>query len=362
MGDTHAADLAQLVMTIIMEFLKKEFGTIKWIAHVDNGLIGIAEDDPSILLKVRETLLGMTDTLGLVLNDPETIVPTQSLEYCGINIDLTTKTMQCTEKTAKKASIALKALRQLIGPNGILACPGRLIACSMGLGFYRHACVRDSKGATSLMTTSYNLISAYRSLSKLGEWDSWFEFPPSFTAELIKVLEWVESNDRFTAYDWRGQDEEQFDTISFVDASRIRWGAINVSKLPVEKEMIGYFPNDITARRSVETESTGMMHLTRRLLEAGCKTIAIGTDHISFLGACRKGISPNWRYNDNLKEIRLLLAKHKATLKLFYIPGTLNPADELSRGEHTSLPKQREAVRNTIAQLGKRVATDFVDL
>jgi len=352
MGDSHSADFAQLVLEIFLAFVKRNFDGLTTIGHVDNGLIGA--NDQELLRQVADFVKGNADMLGIKINDPEMIVPSQTIEFCGLNLNFTDKVMTTTKKTVNKSTHLIAALKTLIGPQNQLIAPLRLVACAMGLVFYRHSLFRDSNGGTTPIMNQFKMVSMFRTISRSQEWDTWFDFPQKFFAPLIDCLMWVQRNDPIGMDTIEGTGH--FDALAFVDASAIMWGATTVTAKGKHEIAKGYFANNILTRSSVESEPTGITHHVISLIKRGFKNIAVGIDHDSFRKAFYKGLSPNWRYNISLSEIRQTAAEHGAHITLFYIPGTLNPADEISRNMELIQSKLREAIEFAQATLGERVS------
>jgi hypothetical protein len=352
MGQTHACDIAQFVLCLVLHSVEQEH-KIKSMGHIDNGLMVGSESE---LIAAVETLKSICAVIGITLNDPHLLVPLRIVDYCGLNLNFATKQLKVGSKTSSKIefvtkqwdkiveqttsgheSILDRTLDETCGANSIMVRT-RALAVVFGLLQYYHSVQRC--GGLLGAAGHYGTCRYMASVSRAAQADPnlWKGEVAVPLGVLHDVQKWLGEATQNPYVSYMENTTMPTKTV-YTDACGTGWAVVVVDHTKGDKHVVltGAFPTQINTVLSTQTEPWAIVFgmkeaLTKGLILPGEK-VHIVNDHLPFLQAAKKGFSPNWHYNMCISEIRKL-----PVISVFtYIPGELNPADDPSRGGNLSL-------------------------
>jgi hypothetical protein len=336
MGQTHSCDIAQFVSELILEHILAQIPGTKGVVHIDNGLVVVRSREQGE--QVIELLLATAATLGITINDATMLVPSQVVEFVGLNLDFKTSTVSLGPKVLSKAA----HLRDYLATVTTAPLPTKLVSCVMGVALFGHAVAREAGDYPA--ARHYCSMSFYRRLSKDAAlapevWDRATVIPEQVTADMINWLDEMLRNPQRQ----RVNDAAEADTYVFVDASATAWAVVLCEASQPQRAIVrtGSYPPDVDTERSTQTEPYGLSQALRIIGQiGGTKAIALATDHEPLVSATRKGMSSNARYNRSILD----LAATTPRPRILHIAGEMNPADEPSRGMPLAASKLRNAI------------------
>jgi hypothetical protein len=336
MGQTHSCDIAQFVSELILEHILAQIPGTKGVVHIDNGLVVVRSREQGE--QVIELLLATAATLGITINDATMLVPSQVVEFVGLNLDFKTSTVSLGPKVLSKAA----HLRDYLATVTTAPLPTKLVSCVMGVALFGHAVAREAGDYPA--ARHYCSMSFYRRLSKDAAlapevWDRATVIPEQVTADMINWLDEMLRNPQRQ----RVNDATEADTYVFVDASATAWAVVLCEASQPQRAIVrtGSYPPDVDTERSTQTEPYGLSQALRIIGQiGGTKAIALATDHEPLVSATRKGMSSNARYNRSILD----LAATTPRPRILHIAGEMNPADEPSRGMPLAASKLRNAI------------------
>ncbi|CAD2217442.1 hypothetical protein, conserved [Angomonas deanei] len=258
----------------------------------------------------------------------------------------------------------------------------------------------------------YKILSVVRAFYSLvsqgGDWDA--PAPPIEEAVMTSLRE---TGNRLILNEWweieaprrPSYDTHDYDFVIFTDASRGGWGAIvqhqgngdtwHFQQRWIHKGERGYVPfceddwfvdeetpDDLGAlpasmrirnergltnsRHSAHAEPRAISVLLTAMMEKGLlqpkMRLAIATDHYAIVAAQRKlngfgGIGRGYALNKLYELCNSLLVEQAISVTFFYVIGSLNPADTLSRnfgvGDNKDLVWQKDAIQTRLPNLGR---------
>jgi len=323
MGQTHACDLCQLFLDIVL--CEVAYRTCiprdRMVGYIDNGLVVI----PTIghAEKVEAAVKQICEELDVLLNPIES-GPT--VEFTGLVLDFVSKTLKLSNKTVDKARVVADALaleRPLF--------PVRLLSAGLGIVLYAHSVFRSHGRADAALFPE--LMAFFRSISIQTAtdetlWDKSVHIEPNLLKQLVSWLRRVETNSRCDAI-----DISQAPSVLIACAACSEgWGAVATrldgSTPPVA--VSGRFTVPIPRSTASEPLAVtfALEELHQRQAFAPSDTVVVATDHAGLVWATGKGHSACMQYNECIARLRA----EYPTVRMAFIPGLDNPADPLSRG------------------------------
>ena len=341
MGQKHSCDIAQFVLELVLQEACEmaNVDPAQTLGHIDNGLMVGSFDEVE---RFTAALKGVCDTLHIELNDRESLVPVQVLDFTGWQLDLAAKTYKLSQKTVTKATHMAEVLRQ----HTAKSLPIRSLASAFGVCMYTHASFRANGrpgAATRYNTCRFASRWARACAEDPDLWDhGWVDLPPEVTAELVEWLDDIARNEPSSVC---LNNLQEITHILVADAMKGRFGAILI-RLADNSFEIAVGNGPVGFSHSTQTEPWGLegaisSFVERRLISPTDKVLML-MDHTGFVDANKKGFSPNWHYNTVINLLRQRGAPW-ATAPLGYIPGEANCADEPSRGKPVD-PEKVEAL------------------
>jgi hypothetical protein len=301
--------------------------------------------------------------IGITLNDPDLLIATPIVDFCGLILNFSSKQLKVGTKTCGKLDFVTKewsrivekvtnghdaildrTLDSALGINSIMIGT-RALAVVFGLLQYVHSVQRV--GGLTGAAGHYGTCRFMASVSRAAQadpnlWDGGVAVPVRVLLDVEKWLQEVTINPYVRALD----DTTMPTKTIFADACEGGWACVVVDHTNGNRHTLltGSFPTQINGQLSTQTEPWGIVFGMKEALVAGLiqpgEKVHVVNDHLPFMQAAQKGFSPNWHYNMCIAEIRRLPAATVFT----YIPGELNPADEPSRGNELSLVKLGRAL------------------
>lgn len=197
----------------------------------------------------------------------------------------------------------------------------------------------------------YNLLRWTRGVashmqSDPSRWDSVsLKLPPQCRADLLDWFEAVLPNTPVAM--WRPLPTSAPNLTLITDASAQGWGAV-VLRDSVVTPLAGRWLSPI--KHSVHAEPAAVYEAVVRSMSATSEDIVlILSDHLPLTLAAKSAAPRAFSYNNLL--LRLSRDFPKATFLFDFLPGSLNLADALSRGE-TSVPKEVQELASQYAGTG----------
>jgi len=360
MGFRLAVACAQAVMWALLNFVMD--AKVATATCIDNVCFAGSRNEvyaaaTTFLKRVEEcnfTLNGMEDISFTKMSIDEQRNFLRGLEetgpeFLGEKYDLLNKTRAVSEKTITKLNLVWEALAQPITTRQCKFITHRQFFCLVGLLVY-------STDVLNIMThTFFNLFKKIRTLSsKLNKNENLWDMPmeTNFSrAELEDLQRWVQNileNKPVGLLVGRKEIplfcNVKADIYITLDASLWGWGAVFYNS---QKQYLFFKHNKWTKgdyRSSAKAEPLGIMRSIRaagNLLKG--KRIAILTDHENIVFASRALFIHSFHYNQCLSFLERLKRTEGTTSFLYFLEGTRNNADGVSRGqekvEDTTFPE-----------------------
>lgn len=309
----------------------------------------------------RDDLLAKTDDELLALAIEEQTFLGERFKWNGVE-----RLVSNSVKTVSKLALALQARR--------FTC--RSFVSLLSLEMYALHTTRLNPAMFFHLLRAYRGV--YRLIDRGRTWDSEL---PYLDPQVNRVMH--ELGDKLVANPWwqiapvvhTGYDDEQYDCISFTDASAEGWGAITrwrdgaafkyqqrwESELPTTTEndendetpagarrepRTRIDPRYFTAKHSAHAEPAAILRLLQLLYRRNPRRNqrwAVVTDHIAIVRAQRRqngygGIGRGYALNTLFQHTNMLFHEEDIHVVFFYLAGEQNPADDLSRhfGENYS--------------------------
>jgi len=339
MGQCHSCDLAQITKEIVLQAIRQKIPQAHCLGHIDNGL-AVTQTYDDALDVVRE-LKRICRDLGITINDEETIAPTQEVQFVGVMLNLTGKTVSLAPKSVKKA----RYLGKFLADNALTLLPVKFVSVVLGLLMFHHHVARSC--GTSMASKYYEAVRFGAKISRdaaiLGivVYDLGVRIPENIVSQLRSWLDLLGEN---TGVRIRNSLDiiDARSSILFVDASGLRWGAVLHVNGKEPRELSGDYPFGFDSRHSTTSEPWAILFAISAMVEENIMEhdLIVASDHHPFVSAERKGLSANPHYN----RVISYLSDLPWYPRLLFIMGALNPADEISRGRPLNENKLREAV------------------
>jgi hypothetical protein len=329
MGQKHSCDIAQLVLELVLKEISQRAGLddSQTMGHIDNGMIvGTRTQVEHGIVALKS----VCDELRITLNDRDSLVPQNRVDFTGLDMDFEKKTIAINAKTITKANVILDAIRK--SQNNVSF---RVLACAFGITMYAHTVLRLHGHAPA--AKYYRLCRYMSDLAREAEenpevWKSGTaRFPDEERAEMIAWLtETISTGPVHALY----QDSRPTKLV-ITDASAKGWAVTVVDPTTWVYDVVkGQFPAHLNKRLSTETEPWAIALAAPQLMAMNLvnerDNILVLTDHRSFFFAWPKGLSPNFSYNRVINELKSS-GPPWSSAQMAFIPGAINVADEPSR-------------------------------
>jgi len=325
MGQTHACDLAHTVSLLIATVAaKREARTsnqspVSFRVHIDNGLL---VGSPVRISAVFQEVQSICNHVGIIIND-DAHTPSTEVDFAGVHLDFTNKTVRVTEKVRAKATHMLQYLEHATEISNLA------LASIVGLGLHFHTVVRANgyPGACPFWKALRHYRGISRQCTTKALWLSTGTLAPGVRKDIVAWLHQVAYSNAVPILDMSAP----IDFGIAIDASANEYGALVVN-LNDNKYHIIHRAFPAALKASVDSESLAcaalMDELTQLTKGAHC---AIYSDHRGLRDAFTKGFSPHPGYNRAILALKKPAAMRQITFK--HIKGSDNPADEISRGK-----------------------------
>jgi hypothetical protein len=300
----------------VIQFLRAQGLIICW--YVDDILL-LAPSQEMCLLQTR-FLFQVFTLLGLRLNLTKCqLTPSQQVVYLGQNIDLLQRTVSPIKE---KVTAVLKSLRHTV--------PGKKIRPSV-LAALGGTLLDLSKGAVNLIGFPKEIMSLG---GKLALQHGWYQTCLKTTQVRILLQNVRESLREICPVQLLPPSSPCLMSVLSTDASDYAWGA-SLQKPGMKRPL---------SARQFFSPMERTWHITRKETAALCRGVhsfledlppnsflKIQTDSVTARAAFQKGSSKP-HINQEVRSVRILLAKHKIYSEAVWIPGESNVhADLLSR-------------------------------
>ena len=351
MGFRLAVACAQSTTWQLLNF--RFTGSAEAITCIDNVCFTGKKEDVfqtahTFLLRVEEcgfTLNGFEEDKYTNLNEREKSQKLEALieeqpEFLGEHYDLNAKTRRVTSKTIQKLKLVWGILLPRLETNFKLVS-NRQFFCLFGLiGF--------ATGILNINTCIFfNLLKKMRRMSsKLTQEENLWDKPLLFDFTVLEIAllkKWVAiiiQNEPVHLTAGRKEricvSEVKADIYVILDASKLGWGAVLFNE---RKEFLfclkGKWPKkeEEFYESSVRAESKGMEEVLEKI-KTWCnnRTVVILTDHENLVFASQSMYVHNYFYNKALTKVEQVEREHECRIKLYFLQGVHNNADNISRG------------------------------
>jgi hypothetical protein len=307
MGARPSCALAQAA---ILALTRRASQFAKVFCYIDNVLF---LGDHSQVSKAIQCFLEDCGKVDAQINEGGDTEPKQNIEYCGLLLDLHKKTIDVTPKVIAK-------LQTMMGEGQQMS--HRIFAGAMStLMFIERVRGRSIAGRYELREKLHR-IQQY-----IGtDYDKWDEQCDVDDVIWNKLCAWAD--EAITTKEQEMKYPVQPKTLLIVDACEKGWGAICFRNGGCKMAAGGASKKSWSA--SAVSEPWGWYEATKNLLRDG-EAVLLMTDNEALAHCVNKGYAKSWHYNETIRRAQTNLPRTQ--WEAVHIPGSWNPADEISRGE-----------------------------